>query len=423
MRFFHFKSFHLILIVGLFIMLPTLHAANQEFKTITLESGESLQLNGIGKANYMLADFYLAALYVSEPSNQIDSILQSPNAKRMQLRILAKKFSSRQFGQYWKETLSINNPKDLLQPEVDNVLKFIELFPESVALGDVINIDDTGSSTRVSINGVTIGDVKSPQFYKLVLNAWLGPRPPNDDFKINILNGHGAKLDEKLLQDFTTIQPSKDRIALYLSIIKQREEIIAKKLADEAAKALALAEQEKAKQQALELEQQKERELAEKAKQDKIAAEKERKEIEALALQQKQQAEEQKKIQGQKLAEQQKLENSVDVIREKYLNEVKILIKKQQEYPTKQMYKDNKYRRLMEKGQIASKGKFRITIDNMGKVTDAAIIKSTDIAILDRSTLQNLSNISGLPPIPENLPDEGMVFDIELDFLSPQFSL
>ncbi len=412
--------FSLGLLFTLFTLSPTTVQAEDEILSTLLNDGTTLELNGYAKANYLLNDFYLAALYLPQPSNDMSVITNPSDPKRMEIRILTKRFSARQFGQYWKETISINNPRDVLQPQIQNVLAFIKLFPVALVEGDVIDIDNVpAQGTLVSINKQLMGSVSDPQFYSLVLNAWIGPRPPNDDFKVNIVQGHGAALNADLQQQFSAVSPSSKRIEKFINLVSEKKAEIARLKAEEETKILAIAlqkeQEENAKLQAIALTKQRKELADEKNRLKKIADDNAKKAQEEQAVLTK--VQEIKRLAQEKLKLEQ--QNSTQAIQQRYLDVVMEEIRKKQTYPFVQIFKKPKYQKLMKKGQISSTGVFSVEINNEGKILDASVKGTTEISILDKHVVRTIKRIKTLPPIPEPLNLESLQFDIELSFLSP----
>jgi len=56
--------------------------------------------------------------------------------------------------------------------------------------GMAIDLDWTGTATRVSIDGKPAGQpIAGEDFYRALLRIWLGERPVQDDIKKDLLGG------------------------------------------------------------------------------------------------------------------------------------------------------------------------------------------------------------------------------------------
>ncbi|MEM8499453.1 MAG: TonB family protein [Pseudomonadota bacterium] len=177
---------------------------------------QDLQLNGIAIHSELRKDFYIAALYTSVPKNNAEELLTTEQDRRMVLRVLASRWSARSFDQHWTQSILINNESDELSRLADTILDFTGALGGKLVSGDEIIIDSPlGANLTFSINGVELLAVSDPvqgrAFFDLLLNAWIGARPPSSNFKRDILQAPADAGD--LLAIFDGLTPADDRVA------------------------------------------------------------------------------------------------------------------------------------------------------------------------------------------------------------------
>ncbi len=272
--------------LGLFLWLMLVGNTNPIIaaeQIASLSDGSTLQLNGVGEAKQLGSALYLGGLYLTQPTNDKAIISDNSLSRRMSFRFNSR-ISSRAWKRLWIEYISINTAKDELLPFTTDVQTFVGLFQGAIKVGDQLTIDfipDQG--TIVIINGVNLGTIEKVEFFNLILNTWIGPRPLNEDFQLAIL---GIKKNKKAENDFENIYPTADRISqvkrwalrsqlLLASADKaSTAEVARKKAADEKAAAEKAAAQKAAAEKAAAERAAAEKAAAEKAAADKLAAEK-----------------------------------------------------------------------------------------------------------------------------------------------------
>lgn len=182
---------------------------------VTVHSQE-LQLNGIAIYSELRTDFYIGALYTSVPKNSSDELLNSEQDRRMVLRILASRWSARSFDQHWTQSILINNESEDLSRFADTILDFTGILGGKLVSGDEIILDNPlGKGLTLSVNGVELMQVAEPAqgsaFFNLLLNSWVGARPPSSNFKQDILQAPADAAD--LLAIFDGLTPADGRLA------------------------------------------------------------------------------------------------------------------------------------------------------------------------------------------------------------------
>lgn len=175
------------------LAVPTLHAA--EVAGIKLDDslrigGSELLLNGAGIRSKLFIKVYVGALYVGQKSNVSAAIVDSPQPRRMVMRLL-RDLDAETLASAMDEGLRANNsPAELADMKAQaealaGIMKSIGKARE----GDTIAIDFSADGVTVSLNGETRGKVAGPGFAKALLKVWLGDKPADASLKKALLGG------------------------------------------------------------------------------------------------------------------------------------------------------------------------------------------------------------------------------------------
>ncbi len=472
--FFERPLWHVFFIIMLLALLSgsfsvTLNAA-ENLKNVKLSDGTLLTLNGIGKAKQLSDDYYFGALYLIEPFGALDDITYINNPKRMQIRIAYKSISARRFGQYWKEAIAINNPRNIWEPQVKNVLEFTNFFHQKLLKGDIINLDFLPNrGTFVYLNGVLLGDIRNPSFYNLLLMTWLGERPPNPDFKKSVMRALANEDADQVIktqQKFLLLRPTDKRIKQVASEQKKiesdltgiksttikeksktkpkladRKEIPKKKTKVKTVKKTPVKKVASNKKNKADKKSDKTAKVANKTVGKviekipagaEIAAAKTITKIKASLKKDKQEkikkAPNKKKVAAKVKAEDKPVKLSASErlkifeARSEYGKLLRRKIREHQSYPLKKMLRVRRYRKLMEKGPMKSEGILWVKIARDGSVLSTRMEESTKISILDKAAIQMVEKADPLPPMPKLLVGNDFEFLIKVAFLSPKLN-
>lgn len=154
-----------------------------------------LTLNGISSYQTLNSEYYIAALYVQTPSKDAEVLLHSPGLKRMKIIISKDKWRSRNFAQTWLNAININTDPATQKKQAKHIFAFTQIAKNTLLMGDEIIIDHTpGSGSRVSLNGKSVLLVKNDEYFSLLLQSWIGQRPPSSTFKDQILANDDKKI-------------------------------------------------------------------------------------------------------------------------------------------------------------------------------------------------------------------------------------
>ncbi len=173
-----------------------------------------LSLNGVAVIQQFRNDQFISALYVETPMTDAAALLADGGPKRMAFRVAADKIAGRSHRRSWIESIRSNNEIDAALLHAKEIREFAKLFDQNLVMGDQIEVDYVpGSGVLVSINGQEAGKITAPGFFPLVLNTWIGKRPPSQEFKEQILGLGDATAREASLAQFQVLMPSDARVA------------------------------------------------------------------------------------------------------------------------------------------------------------------------------------------------------------------
>lgn len=185
---------NLLIPIGMLILLPSLVwgveiAGVSVPERQTLPDGRMLQLNGAGPRRKFFFTIYVAALYLPEPQEDAELIIESRQPKRVTMGFVHSKVERAKMAQAWREGFERNHDGPVLERLADRIDRFVSQFGD-LHRGDRVQIDLLpGSGTRVSING-TVGEViPGADFAAALLRIWLGSEPVSDRLKAQMLGG------------------------------------------------------------------------------------------------------------------------------------------------------------------------------------------------------------------------------------------
>jgi hypothetical protein len=154
-------------------------------------AGEMLRLNGMGLRTYSIFNvhIYVAALYLQQPSQDADAILNSGQAKLLHIHFVHEA-SADHARQAWIDGFEQNcvAPCHLPEPEV---ARFLAAVPDFHRGDDSTLMWHRGELT-ISVNGRSLGTITDPTFARAILATFIGPHPPNDLLKRGLLAGGSA---------------------------------------------------------------------------------------------------------------------------------------------------------------------------------------------------------------------------------------
>lgn len=149
---------------------------------------QTLQLQGAAYHTKLVFELYAAAFYCTTKVTLPQEALNLKEYKRMWFRFTLD-FSSPKIKQLLRKGIEKNNSKEILFQNKKWIDNFVDLFDKDISNGDIMAIDYIpGKGTELSINGKVKGSIPDEQFYKIVLNMWMGEHPPTRQFQRALLS-------------------------------------------------------------------------------------------------------------------------------------------------------------------------------------------------------------------------------------------
>lgn len=168
-------------------------------------------LNGVATHAELGKEQFIAGLFTATLSDSSSTILSSQEEKRIQVRVLAPRLSSRRFRRMWIEGMAINASPSELEKHANDMADFSNMVKIKMIEGDIFSVDRSESGVTVAINGVALGEIEDPQFFDLLLRTWIGPVPLSSEFRDSLLTAGSIKPGP--LTRFESTRPTDERIA------------------------------------------------------------------------------------------------------------------------------------------------------------------------------------------------------------------
>lgn len=178
-------------LIAALLAVPGLHAA--EVAGVKVEDkirvgSSDLVLNGAGLRSKLFIKIYVGALYVGQKSTTPAAIYDSPQPRRMIMRLM-RDLDAETLSSALDDGLKSNlSPAELAETKTQadqlaSIMKGIGKARE----GDTISIDFSPDGVAVSLNGDMRGKVAGAGFAKALLKVWLGDKPADASLKKALL--------------------------------------------------------------------------------------------------------------------------------------------------------------------------------------------------------------------------------------------
>jgi len=158
----------------------------------TLED-HNLVLNGAGFRSILFMDIYLVSLYLTHPSENPDSIIQTSRPAQLRLEFLHGGAGHDMLANGWRKGFENNQSTKTMLLLEDRLRMFSDLFGD-VQKGDVFIFNFlSNGNTRIIIDGHSQGLIHGSDFQQALLAIWLGKHPVGDTLKKELLQNKWKK--------------------------------------------------------------------------------------------------------------------------------------------------------------------------------------------------------------------------------------
>lgn len=407
---------------ALVLLLAASVAAQAEYLSTSLVRGDqTLALNGIGTVRQLNLDMYHIALYTSQLSSSPEGLLDARQRRVLHLRVTADRMFATGTARHFRELIHVNNSRDDIQREGDNLNQFYKVFQHGLAQGDEVIFDGSdGQSTKVSINGSTILRIRSPLFFNMLLRCYIGPRPPGLALRNELLAIETANIGNRLAEmNGLAVQKNREDIYKNVKIAAATSEPVVEKPAP--APEATVTKPEPKVAEVKKPEPVPEKPVSEKPSSEKKAkvepeeapvtvvaktepASEKRREPEPVVTAPLAKAEPFKpKLSDTDIAE--LLANYQLALQDRLQNAL--------EYPRRELKQKYGLTQLARaKGNVILK----LNLDRSGDINAIWFISKSPDAILDEAAMSLVDKQAPFPPLPDNLPEPAYEFFVELSF-------
>lgn len=148
----------------------------------------TLQLNGAGQRTKLFIDLYIAALYLSNKSQDAQTIINADEPMLIQIHVISNLITSENLTRGTMEGFSkaTNNKTEAIQAQIND---FLDAFKETIKIGDMFEI------VYLPNKGVTV--IKNRHivktlavdltFKRALFGIWLSDKPAQQSLKDKLL--------------------------------------------------------------------------------------------------------------------------------------------------------------------------------------------------------------------------------------------
>jgi hypothetical protein len=150
-------------------------------------NGRDCILNGVAVREILCFDIYIGALYLEHPTRSEYEVITSDQIKHVKMHFLYKEIKTDQIVDQCMNGF-IKNSGQILSKIQDKITRFLGFFSYPLKRGDTLNftyIPEKG--TVVMLQGEVKGMIEGRDFMELIASNWLGPYPPSQRFKQDLL--------------------------------------------------------------------------------------------------------------------------------------------------------------------------------------------------------------------------------------------
>lgn len=149
---------------------------------------QTLELHGVGLLRWRyFFKAYVGALYLPEDAGAEDALRDVP--KELVLHYFYG-IDAKDFGKAALQILERSFSPETLEPLRTRLARLHALY-ESVQPGDRYALTYLpGRGTTLALNGVEKGTIPGADFARAYFSIWLGPKPADEPFRDQLLNGH-----------------------------------------------------------------------------------------------------------------------------------------------------------------------------------------------------------------------------------------
>ena len=157
----------------------------------TLKVGEhNLVLNGAGEREKYFLDLYLAGLYLTQPTDQPQAIIDADVPMTLRIVVATKLVTQEKFLESLQEGFQ-KSTRGNVEPIREKIQQLRQCFAEEITQGDVFDLVYLpNQGLLVFKNGKQKGTVQGLEFKRALFGIWLCERPADANLKQALLGGN-----------------------------------------------------------------------------------------------------------------------------------------------------------------------------------------------------------------------------------------
>ncbi|MBS0421165.1 MAG: chalcone isomerase family protein [Proteobacteria bacterium] len=179
------------LFLALFLASGTAAAADATCRDISFPrhvtlSGTDLTLNGLGvrKATFLKINVYVAAYYVTQPSHDSQSLIESDTPQQLTLQFV------RSVGVDDLRKAFVEGFERVAVAGLQERVARLNAWMTDMKSGQRLTFARIPhAGVQISVNGVQKGVIEGADFSRALISIWLGQVPPNPELKTGLLGG------------------------------------------------------------------------------------------------------------------------------------------------------------------------------------------------------------------------------------------
>ncbi len=177
-----------------------IEGVNIDEKVTLSRGGPEVVLNGAGvRHKLVFAKMYVGSLYLTHKIDARDAILADPGAKRVSMHILSDEVTASDLIASMNNALAANllpHELALLEKRIRDLNRMMSSI-KTIKRGSVVYLDYLpGTGTRVTVNGEEKITIPGDDFFRAMLQIWIGLTPVDGRLRDAMLGGapRGFKL-------------------------------------------------------------------------------------------------------------------------------------------------------------------------------------------------------------------------------------
>ncbi len=155
--------------------------------SVTLNTGQQLQLNGKGTRKKAFIKVYDVGLYLSQASNDAPAIVAADETQAIELVVTSRLATASKISAAFEEGI-INSTNNQTEAIAQQMQQFLAVFEQGVVKNDRFQfayIPDAG--TIVSKNSEALSTISGLPFKQALFGIWLSAKPVTEKLKLALL--------------------------------------------------------------------------------------------------------------------------------------------------------------------------------------------------------------------------------------------